>query len=505
MEKSKCVIYARFSSDKQREESIDGQIRECTAFAESNNLLIIGTYIDRAMSARTDKRPDFLRMIKDSTKRMFDYVIVYQLDRFSRSRYDSAVYKAKLKKNGVKVLSAKENIRDDPSGIILESVLEGYAEYYSAELSQKVRRGMMDNFLEKKWNGTVLPFGYALDSDRHMIKDEHTYRIISRIFDAAISGKTVRAIITELNDKGYRTSNGKRFTRSIIERLLVNPIYTGKFTWQGQTCKDFAPRLISDEQFNTMQALKNARKRSIIVQRRSDKYALTGKIYCGVCGLPMTGYSGKSHTGITYNYYRCSSKNNRGEKAKRYNIHCDSKNISRDELESLVLDTTVGILRNPDALHFIAEQATAVQAKEAQHKPAEQQTIECQIHNIQKKLKNCIHAVENGFCSTSIANTITKYENELTALNKELSVIKLKKNAFTITPKAVEYYLYQILERTKKHDKRSLHIFQDFIRRVVVTGNRVAIYYNYHNVPQILENPAVKILQGSNKDCLVTQ
>lgn len=124
-EKCKAVIYARFSSDKQREESIDGQIRECTKFAEDQGLEVIGTYIDRAMSARSDNRPDFLRMIADSARGQFQYVIVYQLDRFSRSRYDSAVYKNKLKKNGVRVLSAKERIGDDPTSIILESMLEG--------------------------------------------------------------------------------------------------------------------------------------------------------------------------------------------------------------------------------------------------------------------------------------------------------------------------------------------------------------------------------------------
>lgn len=147
-----AVIYARFSSDKQREESIDGQIRECKSFAQANQLNVIAIYIDRAMSARTDHRPDFLRMIKDSRSGSFDYVLVYQLDRFSRSRYDSAIYKHELKKNGVKVLSAKENITDSPTGIMLEAMLEGYAEYYSAELSQKVRRGMTENLLEHKWN-----------------------------------------------------------------------------------------------------------------------------------------------------------------------------------------------------------------------------------------------------------------------------------------------------------------------------------------------------------------
>ena len=128
----KAVIYARYSSDNQREESIEGQIRECTEYAVRNDITILSSYIDRALSARTADRPEFQRMIADSEKGLFDVVLVWKLDRFSRDRYDSAHYKHILKKNGVRVISARENISEGPEGIILESMLEGYAEYYSA-------------------------------------------------------------------------------------------------------------------------------------------------------------------------------------------------------------------------------------------------------------------------------------------------------------------------------------------------------------------------------------
>ena len=162
----KAVIYARYSSDNQREESIEGQIRECTAFAEKNNITILRHYIDRAFSAKTDNRPEFQNMIKDSGKRLFDMIIVWKLDRFARNRYDSARYKAALKKNGVKVVSATEVISDGAEGIILESVLEGYAEYYSADLSEKVVRGMTENALKCKYNGGTRPIGYLIDDDQ---------------------------------------------------------------------------------------------------------------------------------------------------------------------------------------------------------------------------------------------------------------------------------------------------------------------------------------------------
>ena len=157
------IIYARYSSDNQREESIDGQIRECKEFAEKNDIRIIDTYIDRAFSATTDKRPAFQKMIKDSAKNMFDVIIVWKLDRFARNRYDSAHYKAQLRKNGVKVISANEDISEGSEGIILESVLEGMAEYYSADLSEKVIRGLTENAMKCKFNGGPITFGFNFE------------------------------------------------------------------------------------------------------------------------------------------------------------------------------------------------------------------------------------------------------------------------------------------------------------------------------------------------------
>ena len=158
-----AVIYARYSSASQTEQSIEGQLAECRAFAERNNLRIVHEYIDRALTGTTDKRPDFLQMIEDSKRKGFQFVIVYQLDRFSRNRYDSATYKAKLKKNGVRVLSAKENITEDASGILVEGVLESMAEYYSVELSQKIRRGIEVSASKCQFFGGSVPLGYYID------------------------------------------------------------------------------------------------------------------------------------------------------------------------------------------------------------------------------------------------------------------------------------------------------------------------------------------------------
>ena len=167
-----AVIYARYSCDKQTEQSIDGQLRVCQDYAKSHDIMIIDTYIDEAISGTTDNRPDFQRMIKDSAKKSFEFVLVYKLDRFSRDKFAATMYKHTLKQNGVKVLSAMENIPDTPEGIILESLLEGMNQYYSAELSQKVKRGMRETRLKGLYQGGGVPYGYKVDGRKVVIDEE---------------------------------------------------------------------------------------------------------------------------------------------------------------------------------------------------------------------------------------------------------------------------------------------------------------------------------------------
>lgn len=210
------VIYARFSSHSQTEQSIEGQLQVCYEYAKKNGYTVVGEYIDRAISGTTDNRPEFLRMIEDSNKKLFEYVLVYQLDRFARNRYDSATYKAKLKKNGVRVLSAKENISDDASGILVEGLLESMAEYYSAELAQKIRRGMDINGEKCLCTGGNIALGFKVDKDKHFIIDEDTAPVVVRIFEMYASGKTVTQICEKLNAEHITTSRGVPFNKKFL-------------------------------------------------------------------------------------------------------------------------------------------------------------------------------------------------------------------------------------------------------------------------------------------------
>ena len=221
----KAVIYARYSSDNQREESIEGQLRENKAFAEKNGIEIIGTYIDRALSAKTDNRPEFQKMIKDSSKGLFDIVLVWKLDRFARNRYDSAFYKATLKKNNVKVISATENISEGADGILLEAILEGFAEYYSVELAEKIKRGMTENALKLRSNGVRAPIGYYIDDEKHFQIDENNAPIIKDIFMLYNDGKKVSEIVELMKNHGIK-NHGNFMNYNAIFRILTNRKYS---------------------------------------------------------------------------------------------------------------------------------------------------------------------------------------------------------------------------------------------------------------------------------------
>ena len=330
----KAVIYARYSSDNQREESIEGQIRECTAFAEKNGITILRHYIDRAFSAKTDNRPEFQNMIKDSGKRLFDMIIVWKLDRFARNRYDSARYKATLKKNGVKVVSATEVISDGAEGIILESVLEGYAEYYSADLSEKVVRGMTENALKSKYNGGTRPIGYLIDSDQCFQLDPLTAPFVREAFQRYDEGATMTQIRDWLNEQGVKNTRGQKMTYNSVQHLLNNRRYIGEYTYRDIVVPDGIPAIVPQDLFDRVQEKLAKNKKAPARHKAEDDYLLTTKLFCGYCGAYLCGESGTSHTGNVHHYYKCVS-------VKKKRTECHKKSVRKEWIEDLVVSETM--------------------------------------------------------------------------------------------------------------------------------------------------------------------
>ena len=282
------VIYARYSYSGQREESIEGQMKACREYANEHDYNVIHEYIDRGRSATTANRPQFQQMLLDSKKHCFEAVIVYQLDRFARNRYDSAVAKHSLRKNGVTVLSATEGISDSPEGQMLEGILESMAEYQSQDMAVKIKRGHMVNAEKCVYNGGPVPLGYYIDDEHHYQIDEKTAPIVQKVFHDYADNIPIVDIVEELNVAGIRTSRGTAFTVDSFRTLLKNKRYTGCYVYAGVEVSGGIPRIIEDELFNKVQekVKRNKHKKSSRV-----RYLLSTKVFCGECDSVMVGHS----------------------------------------------------------------------------------------------------------------------------------------------------------------------------------------------------------------------
>ena len=248
-----AIIYARYSSGGQTELSIEGQVKVCSAYAEENGLHIVGMYIDRALSGTSlEKRTDFKRMLNDSTNGSFSVVLVYQLDRFCRNRYDSAICKRILKQNNVRLISARETITEDASGVLMESLLEGMAEYYSIELSQKIRRGLLLNAEKGLYTGAGVAPGYKI-KDKKFIIDKKTAPTVKRVFSLFLSGNKISEIIQILHTEGNLTTRGTPYNKSTVRRILTNRRYTGIYKHGGVEVPNAIPMLIDEATFREAQ------------------------------------------------------------------------------------------------------------------------------------------------------------------------------------------------------------------------------------------------------------
>ena len=470
-----AVIYARYSSDHQREESIDGQIRECKAFAERNGYCVTKTYIDRALSAKTDNRPDFKRMIKDSATKNFDFVIVYTLDRFARNRYDSATYKMQLKKNGVKVLSAKENITDDPTGIILESMLEGMAEYYSAELAQKVKRGMTENALNCRWASGRIPFGYKLDEEKHLQIEPAHAELVRRLFAGYAKGENVADLIALANETGIRNHMNKKFSRNSFSKMFSLEIYRGVFKWGDVRIEGGCPAIIDENTFAKCQKRLAERKPKNQGAHRSKEYFLSSKLICSECGGNMVGVSAIDRHKRKHQYYACY---NTRVKA----CSCNVGNVSKEIIEDIVLEGSKAILGSDDSLNYIADLVMESAQKEIKNADVGIDDITIQIKDVEAKLENCMVAIENGMFSPTIAQRVNDYESQLITL-RDLKEDKLRyKNAFKIEKKHVLFFLSKWKNMTG--DTAKEYIISALVDKACLKKEKdgsysVTIKYNY--------------------------
>ena len=481
-----AVIYARFSSHNQTEQSIEGQLKTCYEFAQKNGYTIVGEYIDRAISGTTDARPDFLRMIEDSAKKGFQYVLVYQLDRFARNRYDSATYKAKLKKNGVRVLSARENITDDASGILVEGLLESMAEYYSAELAQKIRRGMAINAEKCLANGSNPGLGFKVAPDKHYIIDEETAPIVVRIFEEYAAGKTVTEICESLNNQGVRTSRGAMFNKNSLRKMLQNKRYIGYYLYKDIETPGGMPRIISDDLFYKVQEIMTKNRKAPARTKAKQEYLLTTKLFCGKCRDMMTGVKGTSHTGAAYYYYKCNN-------AKKK--QCDKKAVQKDYIEDLVIAECRKQL-TPANIDKIAHEVVALCEREKDN--TNLRRIEKLMRENERKQRNLMSAVAECDIDSvrkSLYVEIARLTTELDTLKNEYAIEQAGAVSLTITE--VKFFLTQLRKGRADDISYRKTLINVFVNAIYLYDDKLVIFFNSGDKPVTIDDELLDQIENS--------
>jgi len=465
-----AVVYARYSSHKQGEQSIEGQLASAYKFAREHGYTIIHEYIDRAQTGRNDDREQFQHMLKDTAKRQFEAIIIWKIDRFGRNREEIAFNKYRCNKNGVKVLYTAESIPDTPEGIILEAVLEGMAEYYSVQLATNVKRGM-DNVARKGQSvGGTIPLGYRTGPDKHLELDPKTAPLVKRIFEMYAAGQTQKDIIERLNAEGLRNRRGNPLTVNSIHTLLKNKKYIGIYHYNGKEYPDaYIPALIDPDTFAKVQAMLARNRKAPARKWTKADYLLTGKLFCGLCGATMVGESGTSKSGAKYLYYNCL------EKKKRHGYR--KKAVRKQWIEDLFMKKAVSIVMSDEMIDFITERVYAAYIQRDTNS-AYKDSLHKELEQVIVAQKNLLRALEAGIFNEATKQRMDELDEQKKDLKAALADAELI-CGLRLTKKQIRDFLVQFRDLDINEPECRRRIIDIFINSVFVYDDKVTITFNY--------------------------
>jgi DNA invertase Pin-like site-specific DNA recombinase len=453
-----------------------------------NNLTLLGTYVDRALSARTADRPDFQRMIADSAKGLFDVVLVWKLDRFSRDRYDSAHYKHVLKKNNVRVISIKENISDGPEGIILESMLEGYAEYYSAELAQKIRRGQHDNAMKCMNNGGNTPLGYYVDKATGRLEvDPETAPYVQELFARYADGERLTVLQVEMEERGLRSRRGNAYTVSVLSNLLKNRKYIGEYKYGDIIIPGGIPAIIEAELFERVQSRLGGNKKAPARAKADEEYLLTTKLFCGKCGRLMAGESGTNSKKVTYHYYKCS-----GAKRK---LGCDKKPLKKHWIERIAVLLTVQRVLHDEEIDRIADALVALQSQENTILPA----LKNQLRECETGITNMLNAIQMGIITAGTKERLESLEAQQREIANSIAQIELERPIYT--KERIVAWISQFKGGNVDDVEYQKQIIDIFLNSIYVYDDKFVFTYNFKGGTQTISLAEVDAALCSDLTC----
>lgn len=465
----KGVIYARYSSSGQRDESIEGQLRDCHEFANRYGIAIVGEYCDRALTGTSDKRPEFQRMIRDSSKGQFQTVICWKNDRFARSRYDSAIYKAKLKSNGVRLLYAKEAIPDGPEGIILESVMEGFAEYYSANLSQNVKRGNYDSALKRQTLGQRV-YGLRPGPDKRWELDPATAPIVRRIFKEYAAGRPAKAIIDGLNAEGHRTVCGNAWNKNSLRGILKNEKYVGVYAYKDIIRDERGiPPIVERALFEKVQKMVERHHRTPAAKPVEGGFLLTSKLFCGECGEPMTGDGGTSKTGRVYSYYTCNGR-------RRHK--CPKTRVRKEWIEDVVVAELAKIVNDDGMVEAFADRFMEWQTRHKSNDVLDDLTK--QLRQVELAISNNMSLVDSGIITDSIKSHLVELEGKRVSLEAGIAKEKLRNDAPKLERKTVVWFLKRFRTEDQSDVGWRIFIIDTFLKAAYLFDDgRLLLHLNF--------------------------
>ncbi len=484
----KAATYTRYSSDNQREESIEAQQDAIQKYAKEKGYTIVREYSDKALSGReSEKRAEFLQMIEDAKQGFFDTVLIHKQNRFARNRGEAVYYKGKLKRYGVKVIAVAEDFGDGPVAVLIESILEGFAEYQSLDLANEVMKGLMVNAKHCKHTGGRPLFGYRVNSILEYEIEEDEAKIVRFAFEKAAAGWSYAEIVRHLNDSGYRKRNGKKWSRNIIFYMLRNERYAGVYTFNmykkklpnGKRVSNLKkneteivripggmPAIVSEELFRKVKQIMEGRKSGPI--RRGSRYLLSGFIFCGLCG---SAYTGQGKKVANYAYYVCSRRKNV--------MDCNGASVNKIHLEEKViafLQELLSSLNIKEMTKLINDYLSTREGDLAN----EREKIQAEISSLNKKIDNLLDAIEEGIAVKGRLQQHIERKQQLEIQLKikpkqnKITVEKIKANIEKLNPEGKsEQELREIFQTLKL----KIYIYPD---RRDITLNDIKVSDNVH-------------------------
>lgn len=403
MARNRAAVYARFSSHNQRSESIEIQLDKAHAYCRDNGLRVVREYCDYAQTGRDTDRRNFQAMLADARRDLFDFVIISKVTRIMRNRDEMALARIMLRKSGVDILYADEQIPDGSAGVLQLGLLEVLAEYESALDSERIKDGIRKNAARCMASGQQL-FGYDIVDGKYAVNESEASMIRSA-YRMLFEGKGVAEIARSF--EGFRTRRGKRFTGKAVDRILRRRKNAGEYSYAGVVVPGGMPAIVPMQWVEQAVKILDNRARP---RRRADceDFRLTGKLYDGRDGSPMVGTSGTGHLGRVYYYYRC-------RKCRR--------TVRRDVIETDVADAVRAALGNVENREKIARLMEEYDRERGGEEP-QSARIESELRGIEAAYDNIWKAIEKGIAPPGGKERIDDLKDRQQVLEEELEAAR---------------------------------------------------------------------------------